>query len=534
MTFLPIVDRELRVRARQPRTYRVRQRGALVAIVAAGILLTFSQLFATPGRLGSVLFGFLSWLAFLACLLEGPRTTADCLSEEKRAGTLGLLFLTDLKGHDVVLGKGIASSLNSFYALLAVFPPLAISLLLGGVTGGEFWRVVLALLNTLFLSLNTGMLVSAASRQERRAWTASVGILLFVAVVPPLLWWGPFRPAAWSAWFSPTAAFLGAADGAYKMNPQRYWHAQLGMQVLSWVFLFAASYILPRAWQDRPARAQASQAQRVSSPVDPVAEARRARERQRLLSLNPVAWLAGRHERELGCLWALVIAAGGTAVLAWLISQGAMPVALSFLPGAVALHFVLAVWVAFRASHMFAESRDSGALELLLATPLSVKDILDGYGLALKRQFFGPVVALLGVETMLLFAHAMTRTFESGKIDESVTAIIFVGIGMGLFVLDLYAAGLFGMWLGLRCKRPAQAFTQTVLYVLVLPLLGFFCWPVVGLVKNVCFISYGRDQLNQRFRAIVIERFAGEAETPGPVAVPGKKPVAKLPSVLGP
>ena len=31
------------------------------------------------------------------------RNTADSLSAEKREGTLGLLFLTDLRGYDVVL-----------------------------------------------------------------------------------------------------------------------------------------------------------------------------------------------------------------------------------------------------------------------------------------------------------------------------------------------------------------------------------------------------------------------------------------------
>src|SRR5256885_5281345 len=60
------------------------------------------------------LFGF----AFVYCLFIGARLTADCLSEEKREGTLGLLFLTDLKGYDVVFGKLAATSVNSIYALV--------------------------------------------------------------------------------------------------------------------------------------------------------------------------------------------------------------------------------------------------------------------------------------------------------------------------------------------------------------------------------------------------------------------------------
>ena len=44
---------------------------------------------------------------------------------------MGLIFLTDLKGYDVVLGKLAATSLNGFYGLLAVFPLLAFPLLTG-------------------------------------------------------------------------------------------------------------------------------------------------------------------------------------------------------------------------------------------------------------------------------------------------------------------------------------------------------------------------------------------------------------------
>src|SRR5262245_56944565 len=117
MTFLPIVERELRVRARRKWTYRFRLFAAVAAILFVGGMLVMSQGFSAPGRIGKLMFVALAWAAFLYCLMEGARNTVDCLSEEKRAGTLGLLFLTDLRGHDVVLGKLMATSLNSFYGL---------------------------------------------------------------------------------------------------------------------------------------------------------------------------------------------------------------------------------------------------------------------------------------------------------------------------------------------------------------------------------------------------------------------------------
>src|SRR5207249_5364389 len=118
----------------------------------------------TPGVLGMALFVSMSILMNFYALLIGVLRTADCLSEEKREGTLGLLFLTDLKGYDIVLGKLAATSLNAFYGMLAIFPVMAIPLLAGGVTGTEFWRVALVSANNLLFSLAVGIFCSAISK----------------------------------------------------------------------------------------------------------------------------------------------------------------------------------------------------------------------------------------------------------------------------------------------------------------------------------------------------------------------------------
>src|SRR5205085_12178556 len=137
-----------RVAARRAATYRIRLWAALAAMALVGWKCAgFAWQGASVGSQGRSLFYTLSGLAFLYCLVIGARVTSDCVSEEKREGTLGLLFLTDLKGLDVVFGKLAASSLNSLYGLLAVLPLLAMSLLLGGVTLAEFWRMVIVLLN---------------------------------------------------------------------------------------------------------------------------------------------------------------------------------------------------------------------------------------------------------------------------------------------------------------------------------------------------------------------------------------------------
>ena len=144
MSFLPIAERELRVAARLRSTFWVRIAAALVATIIGGaffVLINAAGFGAGGTNPGQVIFAVLTWISLAASLSAGLFFTSDCLSEEKREGTLGFLFLTDLRGYDVVFGKLLATSMRGFYGLLAVFPVLAITLLLGGVTGEQFWKV---------------------------------------------------------------------------------------------------------------------------------------------------------------------------------------------------------------------------------------------------------------------------------------------------------------------------------------------------------------------------------------------------------
>ena len=183
MTVLPIVERELRAAARQWSTYWVRLGLAVGAILVVVVVFVLT-LGLPPQQTGRHIFEWLAGVLLVYCLAYGRRSTADCLSVEKREGTLGLLFLTDLKGHDVVLGKLVATSVRGFYGLLAVFPVLAIPLLLGGITSGEFWRVVLVLMDTFLFSLAIGILGSALSRDQQRAIAANITLLILFMAAP--------------------------------------------------------------------------------------------------------------------------------------------------------------------------------------------------------------------------------------------------------------------------------------------------------------------------------------------------------------
>ena len=165
---LPIVQRELLIASRGLGSWLSRWILAMIAVSLGGFWLLAGSSVGqnAPGSLqGDVFFTVMTWSCFTYCLLAGLWTTTDTLTREKNDGTLGLLFLTDLRGYDVVLGKMFSGSLRSFYGVLAVLPVLALPLLMGGVTNTQFLRTVFALLNILIFSLSCGIFFSAICRR---------------------------------------------------------------------------------------------------------------------------------------------------------------------------------------------------------------------------------------------------------------------------------------------------------------------------------------------------------------------------------
>src|SRR5262249_37302451 len=156
---------------------------AMAAIVISFFLYIGNTRTPRP-RVGEEIFGGLALLALVYGLAYGRRFTADCLSEREREGRLGWLFLTDLKAYHVVLGKLVATSVSAFFGLLAIFPVLALPILIGGVTQGEFWRTLLVLVDTFLFSLTIGVYVSVWCWDARQAAGANLLLLLMITAVP--------------------------------------------------------------------------------------------------------------------------------------------------------------------------------------------------------------------------------------------------------------------------------------------------------------------------------------------------------------
>jgi len=483
VTFLPIVGRELRVASRRRATYWVRS-GAALTLIVFGVWFFLAMRRDPAHEVALALFRILAGASVLYCLLSGFRATADCLSQEKREGTLGLLFLTDLKGYDVVFGKLAATSLNVFYGVLAVVPMLAVPLLMGGITLGEFGRMALVTINALFFSLSIGICVSAFSRSARIATgTSFFLVFFFTALLPAVGALAGFFAKAHrlqSLFLIPSAGFsfyLGF-DATFKAVPRLFWASCCVIHVLAWIFLGLSIFIAPRSWQEKPVGLQAirwRERWRLWSYGD---SAERSAFRTRLLDTSPFYWLAARSRLKPAQVWAVL----GLLACAWMwglvkFHHDWLNVALYFTTAFI-LNGILKGWLASESGRQLAEDRKRGALELLLSTPLSPREILRGQRLALQRQFLGPLLAVLLIELALMVASAR----DTANHDDSGFLISTWLAAIVMLIADVIALYWIGMWQAIISKNPNRAAGASAARVLVLPWVVF---AVVGLVLSL-------------------------------------------------
>lgn len=522
MTFLPIVDRELRIRARWASTYWLRCAAALVASTIAFVMMT-AALVVGPNAVGKHMFMAMAWPAWAFCLIDGLRNTADCLSVEKREGTLGLLFLTDLKGYDVALGKFAGAALGSFFTLLSTLPLLALPLLWGGVTAGEFWRMALVLVNTLFLSLAAGLGVSAISRQERRAWLGALALMGFFCGGGPMLegWLGPVSPASALMFCSPWTMFSHTFDADYTLLPAMFWTSLIVVHLVGWLCLVLAGVLLPRTWQEKErgggaARRNFLAGTWLANPTRPAAK--------EIPPSGALSWLAARDDGRRHLVWVPVGGLALAGVVVWVSNERALGMPYVLWVGSLGTHLVLTVWVAWEACHSFGELRRTGMLELVLVTPVRVREIIIGQDRAMRRLFQGPIICLVGTELILLgdfYVRTFVGIYGTEVVASIVLGTVLAGVSIGTFVLDLLAATRVGMWLSLSARRPAQAWGRTVLWVVVLPWLAMgpatllccgVATPLILAAKSIVFCSWASGKLLNNFRQAAAQQYVPSTE----------------------
>jgi ABC-type transport system involved in multi-copper enzyme maturation permease subunit len=479
MPFIPVIERELRASSRQPFTYWLRAI-SVSALLLASFLFGVSHGFEP--NLGSALFSSLHFTLFCAIWILVPLLTADCISRERREGTLGLLFLTRLKGPDIVVAKSVAHGLRALTLWVSVMPIVALPFMLGGLSRMEIVLSLLIDLSSMCWALSAGLLGSVCSK----TWTQAIfraGImaaffLLLIGaatgmVASSLISSGGALGTRLSG-STPTIipmdiegsldytlalglGFLSNVSGTWQRYflrlvtlPQMF-GAMLQVVALSAVVLALSILIAGartrRIWQEQPPSAQKLWLQKTfTTPIIGISFFKRWMLHK--LERNPIGWLEQRTWTGRVITW------GWFAIIISLYS--AVFTDRNFFRGynsiQHAIGWLLSGSLALSAAGSFRRERESGVLELLLVSPVGEAEILFGRLRGLWGQFFPAFAIFIGI--WMYFDALLPSERDSS---------------MGFFGISFFTLPVIGLYYSLRCRAFITAFLWTIMVGLVLP-----------------------------------------------------------------
>lgn len=511
----PIVDRELRVAARRPGPFRLRFLTATGATLLGGLhllLVGFTPvLLSAPGR---GLFELLARLGMGCALLSGPLLTADCLSRERREGTLGFLFLTDLRGFDIVAGKLAALGLIPVHGLLAALPIASLCVVMGGVTGSELLRVTALILGTTFLSLAIGLWVSSRSTDERQAIAATLGVLTAGLGIPWAAGWlaraaPQADPLSWLSLGSPLGLFPAAFGDGQGPSSGRFAIGLLAQHLLAWLLLAAASRQVTAAWKipAQPSTSSTPSRQPWLPFLHPLRARLEHRRRHRLARSGPLAMLAWRSSwARIAIPW---VTAGSLLVTGILftsaaLSQPPMRAVEAAAPALAGGWLLLKLLLLVHIVYFLQDACRSGLLELLLTTPVTSRNLREGHFAAARELVLRPVL-LLGLGSVLL--NLTGRLLDGGDWPSRTVLVLSAMappmLSVAVHALDLLALAFHATTWSLRYDRPVKVLVRSGLLILFIP--NIFCGQGRFLIDLLVLgqMSPGLD----RFRDLVRARF---------------------------
>ena len=219
-------------------------------------------------------------------------------------------------------------------------------------------------------------------------------------------------------------------------------------------------------------------------------------------------------------VWLYVAAVSGTWFWGWFQYSDIMFDRKTLVPTVLLFQTFLKLWVISEACTRLAEDRRIGALELLLSTPLTTREMLLGQWLALQRLFARPLVVILLFEFLLLRQQFSTRLVMANLV---------------ALVVDVVTLSWVGMWLGLTARSLNRAILGTIARVLILPWgalyagslalevlwrwsgrgafqpgedFNIYFWFGIGLANNFLFgVWWARRHLLNDFREAATQRY---------------------------
>jgi ABC-type transport system involved in multi-copper enzyme maturation permease subunit len=441
-----ILRRELGAQSRQASNYWLRVCGALLVSIVFAVLAVQEQ---EPAPVfGARLLATLHTALLAGIWIFGPALTADCISGEKREGTLGLLVLTPLTASSLVVGKSLIHLLRAWALWLACVPILTIPFLLGGIGWVDVLSAVTLEFCSVLLVLASGLLGSAMAAKAGRAFALAeciavcMALLLGLVLATTFALLIPIRPVLYRELPRLAVALssgLMEEGRLLSLSGLPVWLLTLGISllfsaVICLLVILISAWLLKRTWRDEPpSAATLRRRQRWFAPRFGVSSFRRAMRRK--LDRNPIGWLQARSVGSRVARWIWF----GVVLVTDL--SGIINPDLEIWPLRAYVIAFLLLGLAFTSARSFREERQNGIWEMLLVSPLSARDLVVGRLRGMWAQFVPAMIvvfcALLGRHEVVDFAVILLMVLTS------FLTVPLVGLYLSLRVQNLLVA-----WLG--------------------------------------------------------------------------------------
>lgn len=456
MFLAPVIERELRVEARKPGVYYARLWWGLAAIAALWAMGTASRGESTGERLFQTIHS--SLIAMVALL--APVISAESISRERREGTLGLLFLTPLTARQIIVGKFNSRVVRLFYFLLMFIPFLLLPVMAGGVAIRYFLISLVLLFAIMVTGIAVGMIASAISIQIgaavfRALFFSAIAFVAITSLTINIATIGnPFHePAIIRALlFGPFFMFFPGQILDTFTNAYIPWVTSFALIVFSAILVrgaisFCTAKITRFAEAEIQTVRQAALRRRFLTPI--VWKTRFRRSMQRRLSANPFLWLEYREawSRVARSFVVLAVVAVETLLVCY------DPDFNTFLQAQFYMLIALVGAITLKATTSFQYEKESGAVELILVSPITERKLVSGR-LDAVFSYYLPIFVSLGFFTLcgIFFLRVPTNSFN----DPSPLAVT----NLCLCLVSVPAAGLF---FALYCKSFLPALVGTIL-----------------------------------------------------------------------
>ncbi|MDB6056623.1 MAG: hypothetical protein JWO95_467 [Verrucomicrobiales bacterium] len=503
-TFLPVLHRELRENSHRAFNYYLRPLAAGIAMFLLWLCVHNVEKEMNAPSMGLFLFSLLHTFLLLLIVIIVPVMTADSIAAEKRNGTLGLLFLTPLTARGIMIGKGCAHAFRAFTLWLSVLPILVIPFLLGGIAWFDVATAITMQFCAILISLAAGMLASALFRKRNATFGAAscfafaFNIALSICftftfttvalansgfrgnrtVFDQSIELLPFVLTGYPEFFNFTGRMRSSMGGWSAVLTTRPTYPHIWTQLLIasaliaflllFIVLIIGAWQINRSWRDKQSRVSLKWSNRFCTPLF---LNRFKSQMRRLLDRNPIAWLQQYSWRARTTKWGLCLAFIIIETIAVSFLQNSYDLLDSMITLQVLLLFIISIMFLFVGVSSFHTEKQSGALELILITPLRVTQIIYGRVHGLWKQFLPAflVVATCHVATVVLFVHPWRGLNSQSRDDifEPGAMLLYFAIALGFLNLPVFAT-----YFALRVRNMVVAGILTTITVYLAPVFG--------------------------------------------------------------